>query len=65
MRTRVYGRYAPAARTTLAMKDFNMSKNKHVSHSKQETVSVIFTHPSPNPSASQNIVLQYAMTNLT
>ena len=25
-----------------------MNKNKQVSHSKQETISVIFTHPSPN-----------------
>ena len=33
-----------------------MNKNKQVSHSKQETISVIFTHPSPNPSAPQNIV---------
>ena len=33
-----------------------MNKNKQVSHSKQETISVFFTHPSPNPSAPQNIV---------
>ena len=33
-----------------------VNKNKQVNHSKQETISVIFTHPSPNPSASQNIV---------
>ena len=32
-----------------------MNKNKQVSHSK-ETIRVIFTHPSPNLSASQNIV---------
>ena len=25
-----------------------MNKRKQVSHSKQETISVIFTHPSPN-----------------
>ena len=34
-----------------------VNKNKQVNHSKQETISVIFTHPSPNPSASQYIVL--------
>ena len=28
-----------------------MNENKEVSHSKQETISVIFTHPSLNPSA--------------
>ena len=33
-----------------------MNKNKQVSHSKKETMSVIFTHPVPNPSAPQNIV---------
>ena len=33
-----------------------VNKNKQVNHSKQETISVIFTHPSPNPSAPQNIV---------
>ena len=32
-----------------------MSKNKQVNRSKQETMSVIFTHPSPNPSAPQLI----------
>ena len=40
-------------------------KKKQVSHSKQETISVIFMHPSPNPSATQNIVWQYNVTNLT
>ena len=33
-----------------------MNKSKEVSHSKQETISVIFTHPSLNLSAPQNIV---------
>ena len=33
-----------------------MNKSKQVSHSKKETMSVIFTHPVPNPSAPQNIV---------
>ena len=31
-----------------------MNKIKQGSHSKQETISVIFTHPSPNPSAPQS-----------
>ena len=31
-----------------------MNKNKQMSHSKQETISVIFTHSFPNPSAPQN-----------
>ena len=30
-----------------------MNKDKQVSHSKQETMSIIFMHPSPNPSAHQ------------
>ena len=42
-----------------------MIKNKQVSHSKQETISVIFTHPSPNSSGPQNIVWQYNLTNMT
>ena len=42
-----------------------MNKNKQVSHSKEETISVIFTHPSPNPSVSQNIVRHDNVTNLT
>ena len=33
-----------------------MNKSKEVSHSKQETISVIFMHSSLNLSASQNIV---------
>ena len=41
-----------------------MNKNNQVSHSKQETISIILTHPSPNPSAPQNIVRQYNMINL-
>ena len=36
-----------------------MKKSKQVSHSKQETISAIFTHPSPNPSAPQNIVRKF------
>ena len=32
-----------------------VNEKKQVSHSKQETISVIFTHPSPNPFASQNL----------
>ena len=32
------------------------NKKKEVSNSNQETISVIFTHPYPNPSALQNIV---------
>ena len=27
-----------------------MNKNKQVRHSKQETISIILMHPSPNPS---------------
>ena len=43
-----------------------MNKNKQVrAHFKQEMVSIILTHPSPNPSASQNIAWQYNATNLT
>ena len=42
-----------------------MIKTKQVSHSKQETISIILTHPSPNPSATQNIAWQYNVTNLT
>ena len=37
-----------------------VNKNKQVSHSKQEAMGVIFTHPSPNPLASP----KYSMTNL-
>ena len=33
-----------------------INKSKEASHSKQETISVIFTHPFPNPSAPQNKV---------
>ena len=39
-----------------------MNKIKQVSHSKQETVIIIFTHPSSNPSALQNKVWQYYVT---
>ena len=42
-----------------------MSKIKQVSHSKQETIGIIFTHPSPNRSAPQNKVWQYNVTDLT
>ena len=38
-----------------------MNTNEQVSHCKQETRSVIFTHPSPNPSAPTPNIL----TNLT
>ena len=38
-----------------------MNKNK----SKEETISVIFMHSSANPSASQNKVWQYKVTDLT
>ena len=34
-----------------------MNTNKQVSHSKQESISVIFTHPSPSPSFSQRKAL--------
>ena len=37
-----------------------MNKDKQVSHSKQEIISIIFTHPYPNPSAPKDSV-----TNLT
>ena len=40
-----------------------VTKNMSTGH-KQETICIIFTHPSPNPSVSQNIVWQYNMTNL-
>ena len=41
-----------------------MNKNKQVSHNfKQETICIIFTHPSPNPSAPQYIAWQYDVTN--
>ena len=42
-----------------------MNKNKQVSHSEWENGYIILTHPSPNPSASQNNVRQYNTTNLT
>ena len=42
-----------------------MNKNKQVSHSKEEAITVIFTHLSPNPSAPQNNVWQYNVTDLT
>ena len=43
-----------------------MNKSKQVSHSKQqETISIIFTHPSPNPSAQKNKVWQYNVADLT
>ena len=45
------GPYSPSSNSTI------MNKNKQVNHSKQETISVIFTHSSPNPSAPQYIVL--------
>ena len=37
-----------------------MNKDKQVSHCKQETMSIIFMHPSPKPSAPKDSV-----TNLT
>ena len=43
------GPYSPSSNFTI------MNRNKQVNHSKQETISVIFTHPSPNPSAPQYI----------
>ena len=42
-----------------------MNKNKQVSHSKVETISVIFMHSSPNPFPPQNKVWQYNVTDLT
>ena len=48
------GLYSTFANSTI------MNKDKQVSHSKQETISIIFTHPSPNPSAPKDSV-----TNLT
>ena len=30
-----------------------MNKNKQVNHYKQETISIILTHPSPNPLACE------------
>ena len=42
-----------------------MIKTEQVSHSKQETISIILTQPSRNPSATQNIAWQYNVTNLT
>ena len=42
-----------------------MNKSKQVSHSKcQETISIIFMHPSPNPSAPKNKVWQYNVADL-
>ena len=38
------------------LRDENQWRHKEVIHSKQETISVIFTHTSPNPSTLQNIV---------
>ena len=41
-----------------------MNKNKQVSHNfTQETICIIFTYPSPNPSAPQYIACQYNVTN--
>ena len=34
-------------------------------NSKQETICIISTYPSPNPSVPQNIAWQYNVTNLT
>ena len=43
-----------------------MNKCKQVSHSKrQETISIIFAHPFPNPSAPKNKVWQYNVADLT
>ena len=42
-----------------------MIKTKQVSHSKHETISIILTQPSRNPSAIQNIAWLYDVTNLT
>ena len=39
--------------------------NKLAINFKQETICIIFTHPSPNPSVPQNIAWQYNVTNLT
>ena len=39
----------------VTFKFHHYEKNKQVSHSKQEAINIIFTHPSPNPPASQNI----------
>ena len=46
------GLYSTFSNSTIII----MNKNKQVSHSKQEKISVILTHPSPNSSAPQNIV---------
>ena len=46
------------------LRDENQWRHKEVIQSKQETISVIFTHPSPNPSTLQNIVWQYNVTDL-
>ena len=39
--------------------------NKLAINSKQETICIISTHPSPNPPVPQNIAWQYNVTNLT
>ena len=44
------GLYSTSSNSTI------MNENKQVNHSKQETISAIFTHPSPNPSAPQYVV---------
>ena len=42
-----------------------MNKNKQVSHSKQETINVVFTHPSPTPLPPRIKCDIKNMTNLT
>ena len=49
------GLYSTFSNSTIMNKDL-----KQVSHSKQEIISIIFTHPYPNPSAPKDSV-----TNLT
>ena len=43
------GLYSTSSNSTI------MNRNKQVNHSKQETISVIFTHPSPNQSINQSM----------
>ena len=39
--------------------------NKLAINFNQETICIISSHPSPNPSVPQNIAWQYNVTNLT
>ena len=50
-----YSGYHKPCHRPIMVKTTIMIKTEQVSHSKQETISIILTQPSRNPSATQNI----------